>query len=295
MKKQCEQTRKQLRRYLRGHVFAPERKRIEHHLKTCLHCATEYQSLRRSDETTRFLKEITPPEGVVQKMKTGVLSLSSIKKILYRPHWILIIGAAGFVLYQYVINPYLHEQEREWRELTAPSAPAVVSTPAPPVPAAAVAPAPAPGESKQAETAAAPAARKGDPLVVTITVEEEQGMRRINDVMRGHGVLRTKRFSDTVKEIPGDLTAKELLTFFNRIETVARISYSRSRLEAFPSAQPLPFVLRLKTIPRPAVKANEGASGASGEAPAPKAAESGPQTNVEQTVPKPALETPPAR
>jgi len=59
------------------------------------------------------------------------------------------------------------------------------------------------------------------------------------------------RFSDTVKEISGSLTAKELLTFFNRIENAGNVNYSRTRLESFPAAAPVPFIMRLKTEQRP--------------------------------------------
>lgn len=291
MKKECERTRKQLRRYLRGHVFATERKRIERHLKTCPLCATECQSLKRVDETTQFLKDITPPEGVVQKVKTGVSGLSALKTILYRPLWVLAVVAVGVAVYLYVVAPYLREQEREWRELTASAAA--------PAPAAPAAPAPPAAEVKQPVQSAAPVPAHKEPLVVTITVEDEQAaVRRINDVMRGHGVLRTKRFSDTVREISGELTAKELLTFFSRIEAAGRISYSRARLEEFPSAQPMPFVIKLKTAPPRAAVMTESPARAPGEAPAPKPAASSPsapQAPAEQAAPNLAPETAPVR
>lgn len=295
MKKECERTRKQLRRYLRGHVFATERKRIERHLKICPHCATECQSLKRVDETTQFLKDITPPEGVVQKVKTGVSGLSAFKTILYRPLWVLAVVAVGIGVYLYVVAPYLREQEREWRELIASSA----SSPAPAAPAATAVSAPPAAEVKQPAQTSPPAPRHVGPLVVTVTVEDEQtAVRSINDVMRRHEVLRTKLFSDTVKEISGDLTAEELLTFFSRIETAGRISYNRSRLKEFPSAQPLPFVIKLKTGPSRAAKPNESPVSTSGEAPEPKpavGAPSAPQAPAEQAAPKPAPETPPVR
>jgi anti-sigma factor RsiW len=292
MKKECERTRKQFRRYLRGHVFAAERKRIERHLAACPHCASEYQSLKRSDETTQFLKEITPPEGVVQKVKTGVSGLSALKKLFYRPLWLLAAVVLGVIAFRFVITPYLREQEQEWHELTAPSAPVEA-------PSAQPAPAPPAAQPKQTGPAAAPDAGGVAPLAVTITVDDEQAaVRRINDVMRGHGVLRSKRFSDTVKEISGELTAKELLTFFNRIETVGRISYSRARLEEFPSVQPLPFIMKLKTPAPRSAQAQEGPARAPGlgEAAAPKPAAGAASPAVsEQPAPKPALETPPAR
>jgi len=288
MKKECEQTRRTLRRYLRGHVFTMERKRIERHLKTCPLCATEYQSLKRSDETTQFLKDITPVEGVVQRVRTGVSGLSRVRKILYRPLWVLAVVVAGFLLTQYVIRPYLQDREREWRELNSPAVPAA------PVPAgAARSPEAKPAEPPQA---LAPVEKIVDPLVVTITVNDEQAaIGRINDVMRGHGVLRTKRFSDSVREISGELTPKELLTFINRIEAAGKISYSRGRFEQFPSAQPMPFIMKVKTAPKPAVNAVETPSRPVTEA-APRASDKDPApVVVEPAAPKPAPEPPQAR
>jgi hypothetical protein len=72
--------------------------------------------------------------------------------------------------------------------------------------------------------------------------------------MRGYGELRNMRFSDTVREISGSLTSKELLTFFSLIESEGKISYRRKRLAKFPSAQPVPFVMNLKVAPQAAEK-----------------------------------------
>lgn len=293
MKKECEQTRRTLRRYLRGHVFTMERKRVERHLRTCPLCATEYQSLKRADETTQFLKDITPAEGVVQKVRTGVSGLSRVRKILYRPLWILAVVVAGFFLTQYVIRPYLQDQEREWRELTSPAVPSATN-PAVPVPAGAA----RSPEAKSAETpqAPSPGEKTADPLVITIAVDDEQAaIRRINDVMRGHGVLRTKRLSDSVREISGELTPKELLTFINRIEAAGKINYSRSRFEQFPSTQPMPFIMKVKTAPRPAVNAAETPSRPVTEAAPPRASDTGPAQPGEPAAPKPAPESPQAR
>lgn len=286
MKKECEQTRRTFRRYLRGHVFTMERKRIERHLRTCPLCATEYQSLKRADETTQFLKDITPAEGVLQKVRTGVSGLSRVRKVLYRPLWILAVIAAVFLLTRHVISPYLREQEREWQELTSPVVPGAAA-PAVPVPAGA---APSP-ETKPAQPpqVLSPADKSVDPLVITITVDDEQAaIRRINAVMGGHGALRASRFSDSVREISGELTPKELLTFMNRIETAGRISYSRRRFEQFPGAQPLPFLLKMKAAPAPAVRAVETPSRQAGEASPPRANDQGPAHAVEPAVPKPA-------
>ena len=45
--------------------------------------------------------------------------------------------------------------------------------------------------------------------------------------MKGHARLRKLRFSDTVREVSGSLTAGELHTFFSRIEQAGRVSYSK--------------------------------------------------------------------
>lgn len=295
MKKECEQTRRTLRRYLRGHVFTMERKRIERHLKTCPLCATEYQSLKRSDETTQFLKDITPVEGVVQKVRTGVSGLSRVRKILYRPLWALAVVAAVFLLTQYVIRPYLRDREREWSELTSPAAPGA-ARPIAPVPAGAA----RSPEAKSAEPpqALSPREKNADPLVITIAVDDEQAaIRRINDVMRGHGELRAKRFSDSVREISGELTPKELLTFISRIESAGKISYSRSRFEQFPSAQPLPFLMKLKAAPKPkpSVNAAETPARPAIEAAPPRASDKFPAQADAPAAPKPAPESPQAR
>ena len=257
MKKECAQTRKTLRRYLRGHVYAMERKRIERHLAVCPLCSTEFQSLKRSDETTRLLRDITPPEGLAGHAERGVSLLASTRKIFYRPLWIVAALAAGYLLYHFVVAPYLREQEREWNELSAPSktASAQQSPAAPPAPAA---PAVAP---KQPPAASPAPAKKPNPLTVTITAEDErQAMRRLNEVLRGHTVLRSKRFTESEKEVSGELTPKELMTLFGRIESAGKVAYSRKRLDAAPAADPLPFVLKLVAAPKPAAPAASAAA-----------------------------------
>lgn len=293
MKKECAQTRRVLGRYLRGHVFAIERKRIERHLRICPLCATEYQSIKRADETTQFLKDITPAEGVVQKVREGVSSLSGVRKILYRPLWVLAAVMAGYLLAQYVVRPYLQEQERAWRELTSPAEPGPAPRPVPAPPGTTSPPAPKPAEPPQVP----PMAEKSvDPLVVTITAEDEQAaIRRINEVMRGHGVLRVKRLSDTVREIEGELTPKELLTFMSRIETAGKIGYNRRRFEEFPNTQPLPFILRVKAAPGPPAAPAEMPLRQATEAPTMRPNDHAPAQAAEPSAPKPAPESPQAR
>jgi hypothetical protein len=247
MKTECEQTRKSFRKYLQGHLFKPEQHKIDRHLRKCAHCSSELQSLKRVAETRKYIKDITPPEGMVQKVRAGVSGLSRLRKLVYRPLWILALAAAGAAVYLYVLPSLLHD--RDFDSIEAPVTPAVVQpAPTPPAAPQAATQAARPEPSKPRQSP--PPSPAVNPLTVTITAENERAaMNRINSVMQGHALLRTMQFSDTVKEISGSLTAKELLTFFNRIESVGKVSYSSSRLESFPTAQPVPFVIRLKAAP----------------------------------------------
>ena len=272
MKKECEHTRKMLRRYRSGHVFAPDRKRIERHLKACPVCSSEFQTLKRTAETHKLIKDITPPEGVAQRVKAHVSTVGKLKKLLYRPLWIAVIAGLIWAAY-YALPLLLHD-----RDLENLGTPAVTSSPSTTVSAAA--PVVEPKQPERSAAQAPPATQSVKPLVVTITVENERAaMQRINSVMKGHELLRTMQLTDKAKEISGSLTAKELLTFFGRIESAGRITYSRPHLESFSAAQPLPFVLKLKAAPpqpRQAVKPLETLTPQAAEkpaaAPAPQAA-----------------------
>jgi hypothetical protein len=240
MKKECAHTRKALPKYLRGHLFKLEQVRIERHLRSCVVCYSQYEALKRADETRKFLKDITPPEGVVQIVKEGVSGLAKLKKILYRPLWLLSIIVVVAVLYYFLSKPRQLDMDIDNILKTTPSrttqtasAPPPVTRPVPVMP-----------------LVVQPAVPVADPLLVVITTDNDKAaIRRINDIMRGHGQLRKYKFTDMVREISGSLTAKELLTFFNRIDTsVGKVSYSRKRLEAFPSAQPIPFILKLTVV-----------------------------------------------
>lgn len=247
MRKECAHVRKTLPKYLRGHLFKLEQLRIERHLRSCVVCYSQYDALKRADETRQYLKDITPPEGMVQIVKEGVSGLGKLKKILYRPLWI-----AGIVLCVAVVVYYLHKPRELDVELESIVKTAPVST-------APAAPAPAPAPVVSAAQPAAPvpvAAHVMEPLQILITTENDKAaVRRINEVMQGHGQLRKFKFTDTVREISGNLSAKELLTFFTRIEPAGKVSYSRKRFEAFPSTQEIPFVIKLAVEPKaPEVK-----------------------------------------
>jgi hypothetical protein len=252
MNKECEHAKRSLRKYLHGHLFMPEQMKIERHLKKCVVCSSEFQALKRVAETRRYIKDITPPEGMVQRVKAGVSGLSRLKKILYRPLWVAGIIAVAVLVYFYAQTPHRFDSELEGTGVLPDTTTQPFPAAAPPPGVAAKATGKAPVEPKKTEPA--PALSPGiEPLMITISVDDEQtATRRINEVMRGHATLRSMRFSDTVKEISGSLTAKELLTFFNRIENAGKVNYSRTRLASFPAAAPVPFVMRLKTEQRPA-------------------------------------------
>ena len=252
MKKECEDTRRLLPRYLRGHLFKLQQKRIERHLAECVVCSSEFDSLRRIDETQRFLKDINPPEGVTARVKAGVSGLAGIRKLLFRPFWMIMIAAVIAASYFYVIDPFLHDPDLEKLDAGIPPPPAVTAESAPrtlPTPTIAAPPAP----EQKIEPAPAAAAPKTGPLVVTITVErqnEKASIRTINEAMKEHALLKSMRFSDKVREISGSLTSEEFLTFLNRIQGVGKITYRRSRL-ASAGSDLLPFVMKLQTLPAP--------------------------------------------
>jgi len=253
MKKECIYTRKLLERYLHGYLFRLQKVRVERHLKACAVCRSQFEALEHAEETRQYLRDLVPPDGAAHRMRDAVASLAKLKKVFYRPLWMAAIVLIAAGVYRYAIAPQQVDVELESIVKTAPAttAPAVPAPPAPVVSAPAVTTSAAPAKPKpSASPAAAPAI---EPLAVTITLapdNEKTAVRRINEIMRGHEQLRKKRFSDDVREITGSLTAKELLTFFNRIEPAGKAGYSRKRFESFPSAQLIPFVLKLKTLPK---------------------------------------------
>lgn len=244
MRRECEHTRKSLGKYLQGHLFKPEQIRIERHLKKCPLCSSELQALKFATETRKLLKDITPPESVVERIKGGVSVLASLKRLLYRPLWIAGIVAAAAGIYFYVVVPIQLHFERERAEVAALSSSEPLSDPAP----MSEEPAVLPPQVNSTPASARP--KTTDPLIVTMLVSDEKAaMAGINAVMEGHAVLKSMRFTETTREISGRLSRKELLIFFNRIESLGRIRYSSSRLESFPSTEPIPFVMRLKVLP----------------------------------------------
>lgn len=251
MKKECEYTRKSLGKYLHGHLFRPQKMKIDRHLRSCVVCRSEFEARRRAEETRLFMKDFAPAGGVVQRVTEGFSSLARLRKIFYRPLWIALIVVFAAAVYSYLVAPRQLDIELDSIVKTAPVTTVPAATAESAAHTAPIAPAPAAtAPAAMSLPAAAPAA---DPLTVVITVapdNEKTAVRRINEAMRGHVELRKKKFSDEVREINGALTAQELRAFFNRIEDSGRVSFSRKRFESFPGDQPIPFVLKLKFAAR---------------------------------------------
>ncbi len=241
METECAHVRKVLPKYLRGHLFKFERIKIERHLQSCIVCHSQYEALKRAEETRRFLKDVTPPEGILQIVKEGVAGLARLKLILYRPLWILGIIVIGLTVYYFFNKPRQLDVELENIAKTAPtsSAPASSSTVPPAAAPATVSP------------PAHPAPPMTEPLLITLAVTDDKAaIRHINDIMRSHDQLRKFKFTDTVREISGSLADKELLAFFKRIQSIGKVSYNRKQLETFSRAQAVPFIMKLTVVPK---------------------------------------------
>jgi hypothetical protein len=151
MKKECEETRKALPKYLRGLVFRVARGRIERHLGQCVICRSEFEALRRSEETLQILRDINASGGVVGRVKDGVSALGQIKKLFYRPLWIAGIALAAAAVVYYLMTPRQLALEIDRIVQSAPA----VSTPAAPPGAL---PAPASASTSSADAGQSPPA-----------------------------------------------------------------------------------------------------------------------------------------
>ncbi len=201
MKKECERTRKALPNYLHGHVFRTTRNRIERHLAQCVICRSEFEALKRAEETRGILKDINMSEGVAHTVREGVSALKKLKKIAYRPLWIAGICLAAAGTYYYAMIPRQLDIEIENIVRTVPGSVATAPTatalpPTAPAEQKAVATSSTPSaQPHAAQTAAAPAVER---LTITIMAENDPAVaRRINEVLRGHGQLRSKKFTET--------------------------------------------------------------------------------------------------
>ena len=238
--KECAYTRRLLPRYLQGHVFLPQERRIERHLSVCPFCRSEHDVLRRANETREILRDIAPEEGMAGWVLRRASRLSGLKRLLYRPLWLAAILVSAGVLYLYVITPLLHDPDLERLESGA-SLPSGAPASAPSPTAAALS-----GPARPVKQAI-PAAQI-DPLLITITIDKEDekaAIQHLNDAMKEHAFLRAMRYSESVREISGNLTADELYTFFDRIRSAGKVSYKRSRLRSG-QGEMIPFVMRLR-------------------------------------------------
>jgi hypothetical protein len=246
MKKDCERTRRAFPRYLHGHVFRIERIRIERHLAGCVICRSEFEGLRRADETRRILKDIDLSESIGKRVKDGVVSLSRLQKVFYRPLWLAAIALAAAGVYYYIVTPRQLDLEIEKIVKTEPATTASIS-PASVKTATSISTKPV----INAQVIEAPSAPVTAPLVVNIIPDNENlAVRQINEVLNRQGQLREKKFSETARVVSGSLTAGELEIFIDKIEPVARVNFNRKRLESTSSTQPIPFTLKLLAAPK---------------------------------------------
>lgn len=248
MKLECERTKKALPNYLRGHVFQFTRRRIDRHLQTCVVCKSEFEALKRMEETRQLLNYIDSPGGVAHRLKEGVFAISKLKKILYRPLWLagIVLVAAG--LSYYAMQPRQLDLEIESIVKTTPANTASVPGTEPTNEASVVT---KPETGVNGPVPHPVPAQTMSPLAVSIVpVNESASIQHINGVMSGHGALRKMKFSDTDRQVSGALTAQELLVFFDRMGEVAKVRYDRKHFKSFPADQKIPFVLTLKSAPK---------------------------------------------
>ncbi len=253
MEKECQRTRRALQKYLRGHVFATNRKRIERHLSQCVVCLSEYEGLRRAEETQQILKDINAPGGVIGRMKEGVSILDKLmKKVLYRPLWIIGIMLIAGLVYYYEVTPRQLDIEIERITKTAPSGTTVGNNLILSALSATASSSPTATLQHTSDLPVAVLAPASEPLIVTLIPENNTlAIRKINKIIHRHRKLRKMSFSDTIKEVSASLTASELAVLFNQLEPTTKISYNRQRFNSFPAVAPISFVLKLKAAPKP--------------------------------------------
>ena len=238
MKKDCASVRKSLRKYLRGHLFKYEQVRIARHLNVCPLCRSEFQTLQKMADTKQLLRDITPPEGIGPRMKASAAGLARLKVLIYRPLWVILLLGAFTILYVNLLAPH-RDVEIENIEKSLPAAAPLASAPV--VTSQQTAASPVPVTVPAAAQAPAP-----DPLVISLIARDEGAVSQMNEIMRGHGELRKARFSDTVREVSGSLTEKELRTLIDRMGQAGKVNYNSRKLRSFPAAEAVPFVIKMK-------------------------------------------------
>ena len=267
-KKECERTRKALPDYLQGHLFPFQLRRIARHLKLCPVCTSELHSLRFAADTKQLLKDITPSEGMAARLEASLAFFGRLRLLLYHPLWLILMALIAGYLYFFVIVPSRHDPELESIERSLPAAavPAPVMSLPTSTPALAAPPMPTPARAPSPVVKAL--VPPVEPLAITITPNDQSSMRRINDVMKGHAGIRKLRFTETVREVSGNLTPGELQTFFGRIEQAGKVSYSKKRFSALSTTELVPFVIKLKDAPLAAAKQPPSATAAATPQPA---------------------------
>jgi hypothetical protein len=271
MKGECEYTRKRLERYLNGRLFKIQLRRIARHLSVCAICSSEFDAVRRIDETKRILRDVDSPDAS-PFVRIASRAVPAVRRLLYRPLWLSLILCSLVALYLYVLLPMVHDPDLERLDasLSEPVAAPDSTRASGPTPTAVHEAGPsrrAPkGSSAQEDT-------RPDPLIVSVVVDadrEKATIQRINEAMKEHALLKSMRFSDTVREISGSLTANELKSFFDRIQDAGKITYKRSRLASAGETGLLPFVVRIKVAPPAHPAEPEGQTAGPGEMPAQK-------------------------
>jgi hypothetical protein len=266
--KDCARTRKALPDYLHGHVYWLTRIRIGRHLEHCAVCRSEFETLRRMEETRGLLNELDISGGVARHIQQGLSKLAKLKKILYRPLWIAGLALAAAAGYHYAMQPRQLDLEIDNIVKTAPvstyptastvqqptaSAPQPVVKAPKPVHEHHLTPSAAPLPEATAQKPVQKPAPSPDrePMAVSITpVNETSAVRHINDMIQEHAQLRTLTFSKAHRELSGRLTVEELVALLERIKNVANVRYDPNRLKSFPPAQQVLFVLILKAAPK---------------------------------------------
>jgi hypothetical protein len=192
LKKECERTRKALPDYLRGYVFRITRNRIDRHLQSCVVCKSEFEALRRMEETRQILKYIDSPEGIAHRVKEGVSELAKLKKILYRPLWFAGIALVAAGVFYYAMQPRQLDLEIDSIVKTAPATTTSVPAAEPKIATNVVT---EPMASVQRPVPQSVSTRAAAPLAVSIIpTNETSAVQRINEVMNGYGELRKMKF-----------------------------------------------------------------------------------------------------
>jgi hypothetical protein len=242
-KDECSYTRRMLPRYLSGHLFRPQMRRIGLHLAACPFCRSEHDALRHVVETREILREVLPAEGASGRALRRASWLSALTRLFYRPLLLLTVLASAGAVFLYIILPLLYDPDLERLDSGTHAPPA--AAPSPPLATEPSPTLPAPAAPPPADLPA-PVER----LVVTLTIpreEEQAAVSRLNEALQGHPLLNSQRFSEKEREISGSMTADELSVLFDRIRGEGKLSYKRARLKAAGAGERLFFVMRLRT------------------------------------------------